>query len=414
MSGFSKLLIEKATVLIHTAGFCEKHKTSESSFTRLRCMGFTKVVGLCLNFLRKTLQVEIDRFMELTDPKVEKPMTKQAFSKARHKISPDAFRELFEMTSQTAFEQDAFSRYKGYRVFAVDGTELQLPKTKELSSMFKHTNHSFSPRCRASVLCDVVSGITIHAVMASTEVGERILAMEHLQYYEAYNQSKSLIIFDRGYPSKALIEHLESRNIKYLMRLQKSFNAEIDKSNKQDFHVTISNCKVRVLKLCLPNGETETLITSLGRKSFKKDEFQELYHLRWGIETKYNTIKNKLAIENFSGKTFVTVLQDFYATMFLSNISASIKAESTEIIREQNAEKELKHEYVTNENVLIGKLKDKLIMILLNDNADERAMLLDKLIEQISRYRTAVVQGRNFPRPVTSHKRTCCKIKQPL
>jgi len=120
MKGFSKILLEKASVLICSKEFCEKHKTTESSFTRLRCMGFSKVVGLCLNFLRKTLQVEIDRFMELTDPEIEKPMSKQAFSKARHKISPDAFKELFEMTSQTAFEQDAFSRYKGYRVFAIE------------------------------------------------------------------------------------------------------------------------------------------------------------------------------------------------------------------------------------------------------------------------------------------------------
>jgi len=95
-------------------------------------------------------------------------------------------------------------------------------------------------------------------------------------------------------------------------------------------------------------------------------------------------------------------------------MSASIKAESTELIREKNADKELKHDYVTNENVLIGKLKDKLIMILLNDNADERAILLNKLIEQISRYRTAVIHGRSFARPVTSHKRACCKVKQPL
>jgi len=66
--------------------------------------------------------------MELTDPEIERPMTKQAFSKAWHKISPDAFRELFEMAGELAFEQNAFRRYKGYRIFDVDGTESQLPK----------------------------------------------------------------------------------------------------------------------------------------------------------------------------------------------------------------------------------------------------------------------------------------------
>jgi hypothetical protein len=178
--------------------------------------------------------------------------------------------------------------------------------------------------------------------------------------------------------------------------------------------VQILGCNVRVIKLTLPNGGAETLITNLGRKAFKISEFQELYHLRWGVETKYNTLKNKLDIENFSGKTVGTMLQDFYATLFLSNIAASIKAESDELIREENSQKALKHEYITNENILIGKLKDKLIMILLNDNPYERGVLLDKLVLQISRYRTAVVPGRSFARPVTSHKRACCRTKKAL
>lgn len=69
-------------------------------------MGFVGIITLCLNFLRKTLQVEIDKYMELTDPEIEKTMSKQAFSKARHKISPMAFKELFEMSGEVVIEQD--------------------------------------------------------------------------------------------------------------------------------------------------------------------------------------------------------------------------------------------------------------------------------------------------------------------
>lgn len=411
---FTFVLADQANELIHSEGFRERHKMLKTYFTRLRCMGFVGVVTLCLNFLKKSLQIEIDRYMELTDPAIEKPMTKQAFSKARHKISPNAFKELFEMTGQTAVEMDAFGRTKGYRVFAVDGTELQLPKTEEIFQTYRQTRGSFSPHARASVLCDVVTGLIVHAVMDTTETGERDLAMEHLRYFRAYNQAKDLIIFDRGYPSKALIKYLEDNGFKYLMRLQKSFSREIDETNKRDFYIKISDCTVRVVKLVLSNGETETLITNLGRPAFKTAEFQTLYHLRWGVETKYNTLKNKLDMEIFSGKTLHTVWQDFWATLFLSNISASMKAESDEIIREENKDKSLKYEYITNENVLIGKLKDKLVMILLNKDPMKRGILLDRLIQQLARYRTAVVPGRQFPRPPTSHKRACCKSKKAL
>ena len=361
MKGITFNLIEKARNRINSSDFCDKHRVSKKYFTRLRCMGFVSIMTLCLNFLRKSLQIEIDRYMELTDPEIEKPMTKQAFSKARHKISPEAFKELFEMTGQTIMEEDAFGRYKGYRIFAIDGTELQLPKEDEILQVFPQRKGCFTSHARASTLCDVITGFVVHANLGTIKQGERELAMEHLNYFEAYKQAKDIIIFDRGNPSGAMIKHLDDNGFKYIIRMQKSFNTEIDNTNKNDFYVIIQERNVRVIKLTLKTGEIETLITNLGRKAFKTSEFKALYHLRWGIETKYNSIKNKLDIENFSGKTIVTILQDFYSTLFLSNISASIKAEANEEIKKATTGKELKYEYMVNENILIGKLKDKLL-----------------------------------------------------
>jgi len=263
MKGLTFRLIERARNKIQSDDFCEKHKASKKCFTRLRCMGFVAVMTLCLNFLRKSLQIEIDRYMELTDPEIEKPMSKQAFSKARHKISHEAFKELFEMTGQSIIEANAFGRYKGYRVFAVDGTELQLPKNEEISQKFRQTRGSFCPHARASILCDVVTGFTVHAGVDTTKTGERDLAMEHLEYFKAYKDAKDLVIFDRGYPSKTLIKYLDDGDLKYLMRLQKSFNAGIDNTHKNDFYVTIFGKKIRVIKIVLETGEIETLITNL-------------------------------------------------------------------------------------------------------------------------------------------------------
>jgi hypothetical protein len=414
MKGFTFSLLAKARKRLLSRAFCKRNRTSPKYFTRLRNMGFTSIMGLCLNFLKKSLQVEIDNYMELTDPAIEKPMTKQAFSKARHHISPDAFRELFEETVETAFEMDAFGKYKGYRVFAIDSTEMQLPQSKEILRQFKLKKGCPLPHARVSAFCDVLTGFTVHAVIETIATGDRDLAMEHLAFFEHRKQKKDLILFDRGYPSRAMIRHLTDCGFKYLMRFQKSFNKEIDNTDKSDFSVRISDCEVRVVKLLLPSGETETLITNLSKKEFKASEFQELYHLRWGIETKFNCLKNKLDIEYFSGKTLVTVLQDFYATLFLSNIASSMKMESDEAIRERNSGKSLKYTYVTNENVLIGKLKDKLIMILLNDDAAERDHLFNRLMSQLSNYQVAVVPDRQFPRPNCDYRRVWSKPKKAL
>lgn len=81
----------------------------------------------------------------------------------------------------------------------------------------------------------------------------------------------------------------------------------------------------------------------------------------------------------------------------IANVSAALKAEVDVIISADNASKKLKHSYVTNENMLIGKRKDRLLM--LHEDADARAILLDNLIQHLSHYRIAVVPDRSFSRP---------------
>jgi len=114
--------------------------------------------------------------------------------------------------------------------------------------------------------------------------------------------------------------------------------------------------KVRVIKFPLPSGEIEMLITDLSAEIVDKDEFQELYFKRWPIETSYDIIKTKLQLENFTGKTVLSVLQDFYACMYLSNMVTFAKCITDDEIQKDNAGKTLKNEYKTNTNILIGKL----------------------------------------------------------
>lgn len=56
----------------------------------------------------------------------------------------------------------------------------------------------------------------------------------------------------------------------------------------------------------------------------KTEDFKELYFKRWGIETFYEIIKNRLSLENFSGLSALAIKQDFYATIFITNLEALI------------------------------------------------------------------------------------------
>jgi IS4 transposase len=137
------------------------------------------------------------------------------------------------------------------------------------------------------------------------------------------NLGGGLLLFDRWYPSAEFIAFLYDSGFHFVMRVRRKFNLEADAIKTQGWIRLKHNGKeypVRVLKVMLPTGEIETLFTSLHQKQLPIRKAGELYFQRWGVETSYDFIKSTLELENFSSKTKVSVLQDFYATMYLANI----------------------------------------------------------------------------------------------
>jgi IS4 transposase len=57
-------------------------------------------------------------------------------------------------------------------------------------------------------------------------------------------------------------------------------------------------------------------------EAYEVDLFKKLYYLRWGIEENYKRLKQWVEIENFSGKSVLSIQQDFYAKIVASNLTA--------------------------------------------------------------------------------------------
>ena len=122
-----------------------------------------------------------------------------------------------------------------------------------------------------------------------------------------------------------MFEYLESKNLKYLMRVKiNKFNTEFDKANDPDQIVTrVYKNKVlslRIINVILPTGETEKLVTNIMDTNFTAEDFKSLYFKRWSIEVKYSQLKSIYELENFSGTNPIAVMQDFYACIYLSNL----------------------------------------------------------------------------------------------
>ncbi len=295
-------IVRKICEIIHDFGYKCAARAKPAYFSREGGkIGFTNMIGITLNFLAKSVQKELNGFFEHVIGKTES-VSKQAYNEARYKLTVDAFRILYNATAESAAQDSGLSTYKGYRVLPVDGTTLQLENTYALRLHYGTTGGGEGiAMARASVMADVLNcGLILDARISPLSCGERELAMLHLDRLQELGIENPLPTYDRGYASAELIDAHVKRGIDFLFRLQKGFNARIDRMPLGDYtkKITIKKhvFRLRILKFMLPGGEIETLITSLPKTSITADELAHLYNLRWGVETAYGMIKSILQI----------------------------------------------------------------------------------------------------------------------
>lgn len=403
-----------AAELIQDSDFLNKHKLSEKAFSRNRKMGFCENIAFILNSLSKTLQIELDDFFQNVLKKSNVQITKQAFSKSRKNIAWEAFWELFALSRNQVLKTDSVKRNNGYRIFAIDASELTIDRTHDIDTFF--TSRPNGPdnknNARISLLTEVIDGFVVDANIGSLQKSERDFAKEHLDFFKDFCDEKDIVIFDRGYSSREMIAKFSEINCKYIMRLQSSTFKGVSDNNSNDFRIVIKHKKevhsVRIVRVILSTGEIETLATNLDENEFKVTDFRELYAMRWAVETAYNVIKNKLLIEKFSGRTVLTIFQDFFATMFLMNCIVAISVEVNVLL---NNEKVLcKYKYKANRNLIIGYLKFRLPFILLQ-SVKTINRLCNKLIKMCIKQPIPIKLDRSFKRPIFPHQRKVASPK---
>lgn len=202
-------------------------------------------------------------------------------------------------------------------------------KTESLREEFGYIENQNNKvaRARASCIFDVLNKIVIKSKIDIYKASERDIAKELiLQMLQDGNQSE-LILFDRGYPGAAFCSFLIKNGVNFVMRAKVSFSNDIKNAKKPDQIIEMKNgkdtCRVRVIRFMLPSGIEEVLITSLYNEKYTIEDFKELYFKRCGIEIKFDELKNKLEIENFTGTTKIAIEQDSYASIGKNSMTKS-------------------------------------------------------------------------------------------
>jgi hypothetical protein len=239
------------------------------------------------------------------------------------------------------------------------------------------------------LLYDIENDIIVDASIERLTIDERSLAKTHIEALGGMGFSggerKPIVICDRGYPSKDFIKYLQDKEIKYVMRVQRRFNPRMDRMRSGSKDIRLSEgIRTRVVVFQLTSGEREALITNLEEGEMETAAFPELYYKRWPIETKYNQLKQKMELENFSGRLADNVKQDFYAMMTVSNMPANSLREANEKTAKGKTKKR-RYEYRADVNHAVGVLKDRLIGIPITDDRLARKYLYQEPVSEIRR-----------------------------
>ena len=156
---------------------------------------------------------------------------------ATYKITPELLRNMLHDIASTSFQTTFESqRWCGRRVFALDGTKINLQRGDDLEGAFGVPEGGYCPQVLVSVLLDVCAKAPVDAEVSPFASSER----EHLLNMLSSLERSDVLVLDRGYPSHEVLQALVQEGIDFLVRVpstQTRFEAieELRESDGDDF-----------------------------------------------------------------------------------------------------------------------------------------------------------------------------------
>jgi hypothetical protein len=306
-------------------------------------------------------------------------------------------------------------RWKGYRIVAADGSTVSLINNPALRNHFGGQSNQSTSFVLAKTFYhyDVLNELILMAQIKPYRYGELNMA------YDTTDNIKEdmLMLYDRNFSSyKVVALHMwQERERKLVIRAKENQNlvkafirsgevsaivemqpteSAIEGMYKSGFKINKNtSLKVRLGRVDLPHS-VEVLITNLWEaEGHPAEQFKDLYFMRWAIESNISVQKNIMQLESFSGLTVHAVMQDFYATIIVTNLHSILIKDAQQTI--DNTTKHRKHPMKINKNKSFGRLKAHLVSLFVNDNVQA---ILKELHRHFVRDPIPIRKGRSFER----------------
>ena len=188
-------------------------KDPSRDFTRKRKLPLQEVISILLCMEGGSLTGELLRYFGYSKLAV----SSSAFIQQRQKLNSDAFPSLFDLFVKYTDEDKL---YKGYRLLAADGSDLQIPADpKEENTYFPSVNGN-APYSLLHL--NAVYDLLLHTYVDVDLCGRRDWNEQRslVKMVDRSSVMKALIIADRGYESYNLMAHIQEKGWKYLIRIR--------------------------------------------------------------------------------------------------------------------------------------------------------------------------------------------------
>ncbi|MBR0419092.1 MAG: transposase, partial [Erysipelotrichaceae bacterium] len=187
--------------------------TGKNCFTRKkRKLSFIEDMKILMSVGSSSMKKELFRYFNYDINTVSLP----GFIKSRAKIKDEAFKELMKMMNKA---YPCNKTYKGYRLLAVDGSEL--PVSTDINDTDTHCNDSSKDghdSLHINALYDILNHRYLDNIVQPIKKKHETNAM--ITMARRYEGGKAIFIADRFYGSFNCVENIRHTNHKFLIRIK--------------------------------------------------------------------------------------------------------------------------------------------------------------------------------------------------
>ena len=272
--------------------------------------------------------------------------TSSAFRQQRAKLRPDAIKEVLDTfnASLSGLEPPARCAAPGYRCLAADGSTASFYSAPRFSpdSYFVSEGHSAKGfySVHVNTLFDMDTHLYMDAFLQPVHEKDEFRAFcSMVDRIPLLPETSDIYIADRGYCSYNNMAHAMEKGQHFLFRSKDVLSKGIPilpGSHPRFIEADISfdyvqygsddtyTMTFRAVRMQLPSGMYECLVTNLSPTQFPPERLAGLYFSRWKIECAYRDLKYTIGMTSFHSCKAMHVEQEVYARLLLYNITEAL------------------------------------------------------------------------------------------